>query len=560
MIISKTKYTKKVYDDFANYSIKSSRAMNYVYICSGIILAFSIAEFVIQKFSAGVLFLFLGLLFALYGVFMRIVIKLANKNNFDTIEEYYFDKDRFTVKTHNKEGQEIATSTINYACLYEVKRYKDYGYIYLNKAVAYIIEKSSFEKQDQFELVLKTIQEHINQKNKSEEGKAFVVGNVNISTNSKYKELSELEEKKVIVNNKSKDQSKGNNQDNFFKETKKEEQIKENKRIEQIKETKKAEQIKENKKTEPIKEEKFVIQEIKKNKNDDKFLMQENKKNNGDKFLIQESKKNNKDEKSTKIEKSIVTKNNTKIEEKETKQSKTNIIEEKNKKPNKELKATDRYKIEIKDKSKNNIEEKNSKTKDKFTETKITKTPNSITQTKTDIKPNKGTIETKTTRVNPFGYDEEKESLTVEKKPNEKSLNYSYNNYSISKKEDNNLNGIIENSAGIKTLSIKETVIEKTTTKQSNSSVSTRLTESSSSKAISSSSTKAISSSSSVKSLSSTSSNVKSLSSSNSKSIGGNSNSNAKTIAIDEEDAKVISSKPIKENVTGKFYSDTDLI
>mgnify|MGYP003290083492 CR=1 FL=1 len=168
MIKSEMIYTKQVFNDFAVYNIKKNKEMKFIYICAAIILAFTIVMFTVGDIISGIIYGVIGIIFACYGWFMKIIINHNNKKNIGTTDVYEFYDDKLVVSSHDKKGAEIATASLVYSRLYKVVEYKNYAYIYVNKAVAYIIEKNAFENEQEFKSVLEKIStEILNQKIKN---------------------------------------------------------------------------------------------------------------------------------------------------------------------------------------------------------------------------------------------------------------------------------------------------------------------------------------------------------------------------------------------------------
>lgn len=168
MIKSEMTYTKQVFNDFAVFNIKKNKEMRFIYVCAAIILAFTIVMFTVGDIVSGIIYGVIGVIFACYGWFMKMIINHNNKKNIGTTDVYEFYDDKFIVSSHDKKGAEIATASLVYSRLYKVVEYKNYAYIYVNKAVAYIIDKNSFENEQTFKGVLEKIStEILNQKIKN---------------------------------------------------------------------------------------------------------------------------------------------------------------------------------------------------------------------------------------------------------------------------------------------------------------------------------------------------------------------------------------------------------
>ncbi len=162
MISSSTKNTKKVYSDFATFIALKNKAMLCIYICSVIIVVCGIISILLENdVFEGILFLVLGVFFALYGVLMRFIIILSNKKNYDTINNYEFNDNNFIVTLIDKDGKQTASSTINYEVLQSLKLYKNYAYVYVNKAACYILVKENFKDENEFNQVIDNIKKNI---------------------------------------------------------------------------------------------------------------------------------------------------------------------------------------------------------------------------------------------------------------------------------------------------------------------------------------------------------------------------------------------------------------
>lgn len=162
-IKSQQNYSKQVFEDFATFTVKNNKAMIIIYICSAIILLCSVAMFVMGDIPSGIIYTLLGLFFAFYGQFIRFIMRTQNKKNYNSTDYYEFTEDALKVVCKDAKGVEGSTYTSLYSKLYAVKRFKNYGYIYLNKAVAYIVSQENFKDVIEFNYVLNKIENAINQ-------------------------------------------------------------------------------------------------------------------------------------------------------------------------------------------------------------------------------------------------------------------------------------------------------------------------------------------------------------------------------------------------------------
>jgi len=163
MIRTKTTYSKEVFNDFAKHNIKTSGSMKVIYGCAVIILACALVMAVLGSIVEAIVYGILGLIFAGYSPLMKAIINANNKRNIGTTDEYEFYDDKFYVTAYDKNGVEMASSSIMYSRLYKVKKNFGYGYIYVNKQVAYIIQRENFEDKAEFDIVLDKIQKAIRQ-------------------------------------------------------------------------------------------------------------------------------------------------------------------------------------------------------------------------------------------------------------------------------------------------------------------------------------------------------------------------------------------------------------
>lgn len=193
MIKTKMNYSKEAFNDFAKYSIKTSGTMKIIYICAVLILACSVVLLVLGNIAEGILYGCLGLIFAFYAPLMRLIINLNNKRNIGTVDEYEFDEDRFSIVSKDANNVEVSTSTLIYSRLFKVKKHINYGYIYVNKAIAYIVRKEDFENEDDFDFVLDRIADAIkyNKKHKGTTPAVFGSQNVTPPTEEGEQDLGE---------------------------------------------------------------------------------------------------------------------------------------------------------------------------------------------------------------------------------------------------------------------------------------------------------------------------------------------------------------------------------
>lgn len=157
-------YTKEVLSDFADYTVKSNKSTIIIYVCTVIILMCAIAMFSFGDIYSGVIYTILGLFFAFYGKFIKFVMLKNNKKNIGNKDVYTFGENSLKVDTYDAQGKQISSTTIVYENLFEVKKYKSYGFIYVNKAVAYIVNLQNFKDVVDFNFALVRIENAINAK------------------------------------------------------------------------------------------------------------------------------------------------------------------------------------------------------------------------------------------------------------------------------------------------------------------------------------------------------------------------------------------------------------
>ena len=193
MINSKITNTKKVFKDFAKYSVKTNITMKIIYTLAVLILAASVVLFISNRILDAAIFTVLGVIFALCAPAMEWLNVSNNKSNVGSVDEFQFYEDRFVVTSFDKKGLEISDSSLFYNRLYKVKKYLNYGYIYVNKAVAYIVDKNEFEDEKQFDLVLDRINQAIinNKKNRGTTPVVFGSQNVTAPTEEPPQDLGE---------------------------------------------------------------------------------------------------------------------------------------------------------------------------------------------------------------------------------------------------------------------------------------------------------------------------------------------------------------------------------
>ena len=193
MINSKITNTKKVFKDFAKYSVKTNITMKIIYTLAVLILAASVVLFISNRILDAAIFTVLGVIFALCAPAMEWLNVSNNKSNVGSVDEFQFYEDRFVVTSFDKKGLELSDSTLFYNRLYKVKKYLNYGYIYVNKAVAYIVDKNEFEDEKQFDLVLDRINQAIinNKKNRGTTPVVFGSQNVTAPTEEPPQDLGE---------------------------------------------------------------------------------------------------------------------------------------------------------------------------------------------------------------------------------------------------------------------------------------------------------------------------------------------------------------------------------
>lgn len=164
-ISSSQKYSKEVLNCFINFSLKNIWII-IILVCSAIILACSISMFAILQLSDALLYLFIGIFFALYPFFIKFILKKQNSKNLNTTDNYRFFEDKLEVDSFDSFNNKFSTATVLYNRLVKVKTYKDYGYIYINKQMAYIVSKQNFKTEEEFNFVLTRISKAIGQEKK----------------------------------------------------------------------------------------------------------------------------------------------------------------------------------------------------------------------------------------------------------------------------------------------------------------------------------------------------------------------------------------------------------
>lgn len=157
-------YTKEVLTDFIDYTTKSNKSTVVIYICAVLILMCAIAMFAFNDIYSGIIYTILGLFFMFYSKFVKFIMLKNNKKNIGNKDFYIFGENTLTINTFDTENKQMSSTTILYENLYEVKKYKSYGFIYVNKAVAYIVNLQNFKDIVDFNFALVRIEKAINAK------------------------------------------------------------------------------------------------------------------------------------------------------------------------------------------------------------------------------------------------------------------------------------------------------------------------------------------------------------------------------------------------------------
>ena len=117
-IKSQQTYSKKVFEDFASFTAKNSKAMIVIYICSAIILLCSIALFITGDIFRAIIEVFFGVFFACYGQVIKFIMRQNNKKNYNSTDCYEFAEDTLNVKCKDANGvlppvQKLVASSIS---------------------------------------------------------------------------------------------------------------------------------------------------------------------------------------------------------------------------------------------------------------------------------------------------------------------------------------------------------------------------------------------------------------------------------------------------------------
>ncbi len=167
-IVVSQKYTKEVFNDFANFSNKNNKVLKLIYVCAAIIFVCGIIMFSYREYIDACLDFFLAIVFGCYGLIVKFVTLSLNKKNMNKTDVYIFDLDKFFITNVDENGQETSRAELYYKYLHDVKESDKYLFIYHNKQICYIINKSAFKSQEECANLVNRIKSYIATQNQNQ--------------------------------------------------------------------------------------------------------------------------------------------------------------------------------------------------------------------------------------------------------------------------------------------------------------------------------------------------------------------------------------------------------
>lgn len=152
MIENVTEYNGRILKEFTVFATKKARLLTG--ICSLIILACSIFEFVCSAYVLGGIFLGLALVFFIAN-FFTVKFALKKVSAMPKVKvEYKFYPDKLSLTTYSN-GEQVENSEIAYNLLYKVVDNKQTLYIYINNVQALLVDCEKFKEPTDKEVVKK---------------------------------------------------------------------------------------------------------------------------------------------------------------------------------------------------------------------------------------------------------------------------------------------------------------------------------------------------------------------------------------------------------------------
>ncbi len=149
-----TVYTKENLDTFLKFALNKNKYFIVIYICSAIIILASIFMFIYNDIAYGIIYLLLGLFFASYQLIIMQISKKKLKISIGCRDEFEFLQDKFKVVSYSASNEEISTMIKKYDDIYKTYQNNNFFYIFIDKINAYIIDKSNFKDEKEFEQLI----------------------------------------------------------------------------------------------------------------------------------------------------------------------------------------------------------------------------------------------------------------------------------------------------------------------------------------------------------------------------------------------------------------------
>ncbi|MBQ8430676.1 MAG: YcxB family protein [Clostridia bacterium] len=153
----KMEYNEKVLKDYFKSHFKT---LSYITLIAGIIVVLAGAVLCFtDAFVLGIFACIFGVVVMLYVPMLIIISLNANKRSLNKVDYYEFNKDSFKIVSTIL-IQEVAKHELQYSELLKFVEYKNYIYLYINKASALVVDKNSLQ-QEQVNFILNSVKKYV---------------------------------------------------------------------------------------------------------------------------------------------------------------------------------------------------------------------------------------------------------------------------------------------------------------------------------------------------------------------------------------------------------------
>lgn len=160
-ITVETRYTLPVLDTFWTHNLKQRKSMKFIFWCGIVIVALAVVLLACKEYITGILDMLCGFIFVFYMPIVKLSMRHVSKGTIGKLSRYEFTDEAVYSYELDETGNIVSSAMHTYTSLDRIEMNNNFLYIFIGKAMAYIIDKTKFSSQDDYNKILNLLADKI---------------------------------------------------------------------------------------------------------------------------------------------------------------------------------------------------------------------------------------------------------------------------------------------------------------------------------------------------------------------------------------------------------------